>query len=1318
MIEATAAAARAERPSRPEPAPDHGAIWALGLALAYYAVGRLYLLTANPSDYATAVWPPAGIALAGLLLLGNRVWPGILIGAFLTAMGPSFHPAGAAAVLRSTAVAAGIAAGVLLQASAGAALIRRFVGFPAALDEAADVAKFLTLGGPVACTLGAAWSVTMLALAGRHPWVHYPFNWWAWWVGDSIGVMVVTPLMLIWAGEPRAVWRARRLAVGLPLLAAFALALAVQAAPGFGYLGPQGSWQLWAVFATALAFIGLLTSLLLIVTGRTLKSEALALENSGLYKRYRSLFEGVPVGLYRAAGNGQILDVNPAFLRILDYPSRDALDAINAANLYLDPELWERWRTQLEGDATVTDFESQMKRSDGSLVWVQASIGATRDAAAGVGYYEGAIVDITERKQAQAHVEALNQIVTAAAAAADLHTFLDTLLDRTLAALEGDHGGVWIGAGTFLNRHMPAGFRMETVMSSAQAAGLELTQVQAVENWETASGPLAEGLAPTIRRAGVRASIMGPLLVDGRQIGGLLITTARPRRWRAAELRLVEAVGRQIGTVAERLQLLDDVRAHAKDMEALHGFGAVLRRTTSLGEIYALITERTMALLRGDHAALVLLERDGRTFQPVCVRAVKGVPLDAMVAVGPRMAAAAIERADALVIPDLTKAFAATGGAAPAGGIMGPCVAVPLREGERVIGALVIARRRDGTRQPFAPRDADLATALAELSSHAIDRTQLTQQVAQELANVRGLYEGAQRMAETLDLQSLADEAVDRCVHVFGATAAWIAKFDDADRLQCLAHYPGETRFGSLIQEWAGSTASDAIRAPLAARKSVVVQDVGAGPDTTVPAALAADLGVRAAGIFPLISRTSTFGALVLYAGHSAFFTAERVDFFQAYAHQLAAALENARLYDDATRRLAQLQALHEIDQVITGSLDLRASLSVVLAKTAAQLDADAACVLLFNPRLQALEYAAGQGFLTDGSRHVRIKLGEGLAGQAALERRCVGVADLDGAPDALKLIGVTQRRRERFRAAYAVPLIAKGQLLGVLHVLYRRPLAPNHEWLEFLDMLARQTAIAISDAQQLRALERSHDDLMLAYDTTLAGWARALELRDKETAGHAQRVTELALRLAGRLGVADSDFIHLRHGALLHDIGKMAISDTVLLKPGRLSSSERELMERHPVYARDLLMSIPYLRPALDIPYCHHEKWDGTGYPRGLQGEQIPLAARIFAVVDVWDALTQDRPYRRAWSEDRAREYIRAELGRHFDPRVGEAFLNMLAQDDVGGAEDPRLSMLAPLAASHNGTSDGAPARTDLLMTSATAADALRGMLSDRVAI
>lgn len=189
----------------------------------------------------------------------------------------------------------------------------------------------------------------------------------------------------------------------------------------------------------------------------------------------------------------------------------------------------------------------------------------------------------------------------------------------------------------------------------------------------------------------------------------------------------------------------------------------------------------------------------------------------------------------------------------------------------------------------------------------------------------------------------------------------------------------------------------------------------------------------------------------------------------------------------------------------------------------------------------------------------------------------------------------------------------------------------------------------------------RFAEDVASAYETTLEGWSRALDLRDQETEGHAERVAEMAVRLARALGVPASALVHIRQGALLHDIGKMAIPDSILLKPGPLTDEEWEIMRRHPGYAYELLSPIPYLRPALEIPYCHHERWDGTGYPRGLRGEEIPLAARIFAVVDVWDALRSDRPYRPAWPEDRVREHLRAEAGRQFDPRVAEAFLGML---------------------------------------------------------
>lgn len=192
--------------------------------------------------------------------------------------------------------------------------------------------------------------------------------------------------------------------------------------------------------------------------------------------------------------------------------------------------------------------------------------------------------------------------------------------------------------------------------------------------------------------------------------------------------------------------------------------------------------------------------------------------------------------------------------------------------------------------------------------------------------------------------------------------------------------------------------------------------------------------------------------------------------------------------------------------------------------------------------------------------------------------------------------------------------------------------------------------------------LEEAHKQLLFAYDETIEGWSRAMDLRDKETEGHSQRVTQLTLKLASDFGIPKQELVHVRRGALLHDMGKLGIPDSILLKAGKLDDEEWEFMRQHPQLAYNMLFPIEYLRPAMDIPFCHHEKWDGTGYPRGLQGEQIPLAARLFAIVDVWDALTSDRPYRKAWEREKVLTYIREESGKHFDPNVVQAFFQLIS--------------------------------------------------------
>ena len=190
--------------------------------------------------------------------------------------------------------------------------------------------------------------------------------------------------------------------------------------------------------------------------------------------------------------------------------------------------------------------------------------------------------------------------------------------------------------------------------------------------------------------------------------------------------------------------------------------------------------------------------------------------------------------------------------------------------------------------------------------------------------------------------------------------------------------------------------------------------------------------------------------------------------------------------------------------------------------------------------------------------------------------------------------------------------------------------------------------------------IREAHAELILAYDSTIEGWAKALELRDQETEGHTQRVTEMTLQLCEAFNLDEKQCIQARRGALLHDIGKMAISDAILLKTGSFTVEERHIMKKHPVYAFEMLSHIKYLKPALEIPYCHHEKWDGTGYPRGLRAEDIPLAARIFSVADIWDALTSERRYHPAWSQEKAREHIISLAGTHLDPEVVETFLQL----------------------------------------------------------
>src|SRR5919108_3654093 len=360
---------------------------------------------------------------------------------------------------------------------------------------------------------------------------------------------------------------------------------------------------------------------------------------------------------------------------------------------------------------------------------------------------------------------------------------------------------------------------------------------------------------------------------------------------------------------------------------------------------------------------------------------------------------------------------------------------------------------------------------------------------------------------------------------------------------------------------------------------------------------------------------------------------------------------------DQLKLKQSQLRALMSVGQMINSSRGLRRVLEEVMDSLISLMRAERGFLMLREPNG---EFAVR---IARGIAHVNLdeeafKVSRTVVRKVVESNAPVLTTNAQADPrfDAQLSVAAYQ-----LRSILCVPLKLKEELIGVLYVDNRAHagIFKEHD-LELISAFADQAAVAIDSARLFEDLQESHRELEKAYQATLEGWVRALDLRDKETEGHTQRVTVLTHRLARAMGVDDGALVHITRGALLHDIGKMAIPDGILLKPGQLTEEERKVIQMHPVYAYEMLSPIDFLVPAIDIPYCHHEKWDGTGYPRGLKSEEIPFAARIFPVIDVWDALTSDRPYRKAMPHDEVRQIVRAGSGKHFDPTVVEAFMDL----------------------------------------------------------
>ena len=426
------------------------------------------------------------------------------------------------------------------------------------------------------------------------------------------------------------------------------------------------------------------------------------------------------------------------------------------------------------------------------------------------------------------------------------------------------------------------------------------------------------------------------------------------------------------------------------------------------------------------------------------------------------------------------------------------------------------------------------------------------------------------------------------------------------------------------------------------------------------------DYGVKSVLFAPIMAHGSLIGDAEIWESRQAReFTLAEIRLAQAMAGHAGGIIENARLFETIRHRTEELESLVEVSTALRTASSVDEMIPILAYQALRIVHGAHASIFLLESKTGDLVSSGWYSINSDQKSELPVEiilrhsLGQGITGHVLQTGQIYVTEDLQNDPVAIILPGEAERLKN-VHSGVSLPLRANERIIGVFHVWSEDHRTFSNTDIRLLTAVAEIAGSALQRAAFHEQTLQHADELALAYDNTLAGWARALELRDELTEDHTRRVIELTVHLARRMGLSEDELVQVRRGATLHDIGKMAVPDSILNKTGTLTESELQIIHRHPQYAYDMLSSISFLKPALDIPFCHHEHWDGTGYPRGLKGDEIPLSARIFAIVDVWDALTSDRPYRKAWSKEKTIEYIKENSGKYFDPQVVEAFLAM----------------------------------------------------------
>lgn len=938
----------------------------------------------------------------------------------------------------------------------------------------------------------------------------------------------------------------------------------------------------------------------------------------------------------------------------------------------IDPEDLPRIKVETEAniqkgrDEYIQEYRVFAK--DGSKHWIEDHTYIRRGQNGEVLDIRGILQDVTQRKQHEREMEAIAAVSTAIRKAAHLNELVPNVMDQ-----------------------------LRSLMSSKNAALAvydtstdECLIMCARGYWEDINGlRLASGICPPPRNIhmdelsftqafksrllsysqGYRADqpvVGAPLISQGQVIGSIWVGNHPAQKeqthpYSLEEIGLLRSIADITASAIQREILNEQTAQHAREFSILYQAASEIASRQDPKQLLEVGLNYATQLLNSPHGGIFLYDtnRDDLVLEHALgkTKAVLGLH----VALDTGTAGEVVQTLKPVVInhyptwanrlpefEDLSLMAA---------------IGVPLLYAGELIGVISI---HEYSKRLFSENDVHILSLLANQMAGAIYDARLFSDTVRRLAEMEVLS----RVSTDLRLATGRDQ-------IFAVLLDTTLQVLDSEHGAILIKNQSQEEFTAVLTRGAfspfqgQSIPSTASLAGYAFRSNQVYVTRDLRQDTKRNGRIVSQ-EVGPAMVVPLRTGETTLGLLFVgrtgapggSANHS--FKSSEVQLAQTIAEIASSAIHRSTLYEETLHHAEQMTAVSSIGRALAQSLYLP-EIYELLTRSIFNLLPDISTVLIsrFDPQNQNVVqvYGVQDGQPVDVSQLPPLPLapqGEGAPSEVIRTRK----------PLILDKISKKQRQYaaidagKQIQSALYVPMLAKGEILGVLqvHSHTRERFHPSDA--DLLTLVGNTAAITMANASLFKDVQHANDELIQAYDTTLEGWARALELRDQETEGHSKRVAALTLRLAQAAGIQNETLDHIRRGALLHDIGKMGISDNILLKPGPLTREERTIMQKHPVYAYQLLFPIAYLRPALEIPYCHHEKWDGSGYPRGLKGKQIPLAARIFAVIDVWDALRSERPYRPAWSDQAALEYIRAQATIHFDPDLVELFLRLVEKD------------------------------------------------------